>query len=210
MLAGIVETVRVWADGAGAAGVFVVAVLDSSVLALPNATDALIMYLTIQHPTLWWYYAAAATAGAIVGSWPLYVLAKRGGEAFLGRRLAGPRSAAAVSWYRRSAFSAIALPAFIPPPMPLKIFILLAGATALAPWRVVTALALGRGARHGVETLLAFWYREDAVRAVNAYGVTGALVLIAGIAAVSMTAYLRYARQPAPSSSAGFGDAPRR
>jgi hypothetical protein len=42
-----------WADSAGGLGVFVVAVLDSSVMALPNATDALVMYLTIQHPA-WW------------------------------------------------------------------------------------------------------------------------------------------------------------
>jgi len=200
MLGEIVAAVRMWADGAGAAGVFVVAVIDSSVLALPNATDALIMYLTIQHPALWWYYAAVATAGAVVGSWPLYLLAKRGGEAFLARRLSGPRSVSAVNWYRRSAFSAIALPAFIPPPMPLKVFILLAGATALAPWRVVTALALGRGARHGLETMLARWYRDDAVRAVNHYGATGALVLTAGIVAVAVTAFFWYSRQPARST----------
>ena len=39
MFAEIVQAVRVWADSAGGLGVFVVAVLDSSVMALPNATD---------------------------------------------------------------------------------------------------------------------------------------------------------------------------
>lgn len=190
MLGEMVEALRVWADGAGATGVFVVAVLDSSLLALPNATDALIIYLTIQHPALWWYYAAVATAGAVVGSWPLYLLAKRGGDAFLERRLSGSRSVAAVDWYRRSAFAAIAVPAFVPPPMPLKIFILLAGATALAPWRVVTALTLGRGARHAGETFLAVWYGEDAVRALTDYGLSGTIVMTAAIAGVGLAVYL--------------------
>lgn len=190
MSGGIVEAVRAWADGAGATGVFIVAVLDSSVLALPNATDALIMYLTIQQPALWWYYAAVATAGAIVGSLPLYLLAKRGGEAFMARRMSGPRSASAVNWYRRSAFSAIAVPAFVPPPMPLKIFILLAGATALAPWRVVTALVLGRGTRHAVETGLAMWYRDEAVSAINRNGAAAALVVTALLALAVAVGYV--------------------
>lgn len=194
-MAGLIEAVRLWADGAGAAGVFIVALLDSSVLALPNATDALVMYLTIQHPAWWWYYAAVATAGAVAGSWPLYLLARRGGEAFLARRLSGPRSGAAVRWYRRSAFSAIAIPAFAPPPMPLKIFVLLAGATAFAPWRVAAALTLGRGARHTAEALLARWYRDDAIRAVQHYGAVGAVVVMAAIAALGLTVYVWHIRR---------------
>jgi membrane protein YqaA with SNARE-associated domain len=190
MLGELVAALRVWADGAGATGVFVLAVLDSSLLALPNATDALIIYLSIQHPALWWYYAATATAGAVIGSWPIYLLAKRGGEAFLERRLSGPRSVAAVNWYRRSAFWAIAIPAFVPPPMPLKIFILLAGATAFSPWRVAAAIMLGRGARHASETWLAVWYGDDAVRAVTDYGLSGTIVMTASLGVVGLAVYL--------------------
>jgi hypothetical protein len=50
---------RAWADGAGAAGILVISVVDSMALPLPNATDALILYLTVQQPELWWWYAAA-------------------------------------------------------------------------------------------------------------------------------------------------------
>ena len=197
MFAELANAVRLWADGAGAAGVFVVAVLDSSLMALPNVTDGLVIYLTIQRPALWWYYAAAAVAGAIVGSLPLYVLARRGGEAFVARRLAGPRTAAAVRWYRRSAFAAIAVPAFLPPPMPLKVFVLLAGATALSPWRVVAALALGRGGRHGLEALLALRYRDHAREALERYGATGALVVMGTIAGMGLAAYAWHARRQA-------------
>ena len=197
MTAGIVEAVRAWADGAGAAGVFIVAVLDSSVLALPNATDALIMYLTLQRPALWWYYALAATAGAIAGSLPLYLIARRGGEAFLARRLSGPRTAGAVAWYRRSAFAAIAVPSFIPPPMPLKPFILLAGATALAPWRVVAALTVGRGTRHALETVFSMIYREEAVQAVERYGAAGAVAVMGAITLAGLVVYVWHARRTA-------------
>lgn len=195
MLAELVQAVRVWADGAGGLGVFAVAVLDSSVLALPNATDALIMYLTVQHPARWWYYAGMGIAGVVVGSWPLYVVARRGGEAFLGRRLSGPRASSALAFYRRSAFLAIALPAFTPPPMPLKIFVLLAGATAFAPWRVVSALALGRGSRHALEAGLAAAYREEAVQAFSAYGPTLALAVLVTVTLTGFGLYAWHTRR---------------
>ena len=188
------EAVRSWADGAGAAGVFIVAVLDSSALALPNATDVLIMYLTVQTPSLWWYYALVATAGAVLGSLPLYVLAQRGGEALVARRLSGPRAAAAVAWYRRSAFTAIAVASFTPPPMPLKPFVLLAGATGLGPWRVAAAITAGRGGRHAIETLLAMRYRAQATLAVEQYGATGTIVLMGVIGALVLGAYLWHQR----------------
>jgi membrane protein YqaA with SNARE-associated domain len=105
-------------------------------------------------------------AGVVVGSWPLYLVARRGGQAFLGRRLSG-RAPPAPSPGKRSAFAAIAGPAFVPPPMPLKIFVLLAGRQH-APWRLVTALVVGRGSRHAIEAGLAAAYRDDAVRAFDA------------------------------------------
>lgn len=195
MFAEIVQAVRVWADSAGGLGVFVVAVLDSSVMALPNATDALVMYLTIQHPAWWWYYAAMGAAGVVVGSWPLYLVARRGGRAFLGRRLSGPRASGAVAWYKRSAFAAIAGPAFVPPPMPLKIFVLLAGATAYAPWRLVTALVLGRGSRHAIEAGLAAAYRDEAVQAFERYGPMLALAVVGAVTALAAGLYLWHARR---------------
>ncbi len=195
MLAELVQALRVWADGAGGLGVFAVAVLDSSVLALPNATDALIMYLTLQHPAWWWYYAAMGIAGVLVGSWPLYLVARRGGEAFLGRRLSGPRASSALALYRRSAFLAIALPAFTPPPMPLKIFVLLAGATAFAPWRVASALALGRGGRHAIEAGLAAAYRDDALRAFERYGPSLAVGVLVAVTLACAGVYAWHVRR---------------
>jgi membrane protein YqaA with SNARE-associated domain len=149
----------------------------------------------VQHPARWWYYAAMVIAGVVVGSWPLYVVARRGGEAFLGRRLNGPRASSALAFYRRSAFLAIALPAFTPPPMPLKIFVLLAGATAFAPWRVVAALALGRGGRHAIEAGLAAAYRDEAVRAFEQYGPSLAIGVLMAVTLACLGVYAWHVRR---------------
>ena len=186
---------RAWADGAGAAGVFVISLVDSVVLPLPNATDALILYLSVQQPAWWWWYAAAGIAGAVVGSLPLYWLGRRGGQALLDRRFGGRRTAAAVRWYRRSAFGAILVPAFLPPPLPFKIFAVLAGATGLTGWRFVLALALGRGARHGAEAVLAAAYGPQAIAAFETHGPQVAAVVAA--VAVAATAVVVWRRRRA-------------
>ena len=194
MLSEIVTALRVWADSAGGVGVFVVAFLDSSFLALPNATDGLVMYLSIQRPSLWWYYVTAAVAGTILGSLPLYLLGRRGGMTLVERRFSGPRAARALAWYVRGAFVAVMLPAFLPPPAPLKIFVVLAGATALRPWRLVLAIALGRGARHLVEALVALRYREQAVQLFERHGATVAMVVVAGVALLALAVFAWPAR----------------
>ncbi|MGE0813559.1 MAG: YqaA family protein [Vicinamibacterales bacterium] len=198
MFAGIVQAVRAWADGAGGLGVLVVALLDSSVLALPNASDALIMYLAIREPGRWWYYAAMGVAGVVAGSWPLYLLARRGGQAFVERRLARTRASRLMDWYARSAFAGLAVPAFLPPPFPLKIFVLAAGAAGYPWWRVAAALTLGRGARHVLEAGLAAVYRDQAVVAVDRYGATLGLAGAGAVAAVFVAVLVWQRRTASP------------
>jgi membrane protein YqaA with SNARE-associated domain len=181
MLSGLVATLRAWADQAGGLGLFVLSVLDSAAIPLPNATDALIIYLTLQQPALWWWYAGAAVAGAVVGSLPLYWIGRRGGEALFRRRFSGRGGAAALAWYRRSAFGAILIPAFLPPPLPFKIFAVLAGVTALPVWRFALALTLGRSVRHGVEGLLAAYYGNRAGAIFDEWKAAIALSLAAAV-----------------------------
>lgn len=202
MLSHIVTALQAWADSAGGVGVFVVALLDSSVLALPNATDGLVMYLSIQRPNVWWYYVAAAVAGTVVGSLPLYFVGRRGGMTLVERRFSGPRASRALGWYVRGAFAAVMVPAFLPPPVPLKIFVVLSGATALGPWRLMLALVLGRGARHLAEALLAVTYREEAVSLFERHGATVALVVLAAASVTSLAAFLwpSRARPEVPSA----------
>lgn len=195
MLSEMARAVGEWADGAGGLGVFVLAVLDSSLLALPNATDALIMYLSIKDPGWWWYYAAMGVAGVVIGSWPLYVVARRGGQAFLGRQLTRARSSGLLGLYERSAFVGLAGPAFLPAPFPLKVFVLLAGAAVYPVWRVMAALTLGRGARHVLEAGLAAAYRDDAVRAFDRWGPSLAIAMMALATAFCVALLLWYRRR---------------
>ena len=59
------------------------------------------------------------------------------------------------------------IPAMLPPPMPFKIFVLLAGVSGVSRGRFLAAVAVGRGTRYGGEAQLARMYGEQALRFVR-------------------------------------------
>ena len=75
------------------------------------------------------------------------------------------------------------------------LFVLLAGATAYAPWRLVAALVLGRGSRHAIEAGLAAAYREQALQAFERHGATLALGLAGAVTLVAVGLYLLHLRR---------------
>ena len=73
----------------GGPGLFVVAFLDSSFISLPQINDLLVVLMVVRNKALMPYYAAMATAGSVAGCYVLYLIAERGGEAFLAKRPEG-------------------------------------------------------------------------------------------------------------------------
>src|SRR5687768_4935853 len=54
-----------FAMGLGAPGLFLLAFVDSSFLALPEVVDILIIWMVIEHPDRWLLYGSMATAGSL-------------------------------------------------------------------------------------------------------------------------------------------------
>ena len=62
------------------------------------------------------------------------------------------------------------VPALLPPPVPFKVFVLLAGAAAVAPWRFGLAVIIGRGIRYFGQGYLAVRYGDEAAGFMMAHG----------------------------------------
>src|SRR3954467_9159746 len=77
----IVARVQALALALGAPGLFLVALLDSSVLSLPEIADLLVIWMVVQHKERLILYASAATLGSVAGCLVLYYIARKGGEA---------------------------------------------------------------------------------------------------------------------------------
>ncbi len=108
------------------------------------------------------YYAAMTTAGSLIGCFMLYGVARRGGEVVPAQALQGPYVDRALELYQRHGLLAVVVPALLPPPVPFKLFVLLAGAAAVSPWRFGLAVAIGRGIRYFGQGYLAVLYGEQA------------------------------------------------
>jgi membrane protein YqaA with SNARE-associated domain len=176
-----------WARGLalslGAPGLWLVAFLDSSFLSLPEITDLLVVWMVTRHPARMVIYVAAATLGSLTGCLVMYFIGRKGGEALVRKRFAGPAVERAMAAFERRGVLVVLIPAILPPPAPFKIFVLLSGVAGISPAKFVTAIILGRGARYLVLGLLAVEYGERALGYVEEHGLAVAIVVIGLLAA---------------------------
>lgn len=179
----VVAAIQSFALALGAPGLFLVSLLDSSFLSLPQVNDLLIIWMVTQEPARWALYAAWATAGSVTGCLIMYYLARKGGEKFLHRWMSKGRVERGLASFKRWGLLAVLVPAILPPPAPFKIFVLLAGVAQVPVWHFVAAVTLGRGVRYFGEALLARWYGQQAMAFMEqharpvALGLAAALVL---------------------------------
>jgi membrane protein YqaA with SNARE-associated domain len=182
----------------GAPGLFLIAFLDSSFLSFPMVVDVLLMGLVIGHPERLPYYAMLPTLGSISGCCVLYFVAKKGGEGFLRKRLAGHHVDRALGLFRKYGILVVAVPSVLPPPFPFKMFVLAAGVAGVKPRDFVAAIATGRGVRYFGEALLAAWYGERAIAFVTENArMVGITVGAALLVAVTVWILVRRRRQDA-------------
>jgi uncharacterized membrane protein YdjX (TVP38/TMEM64 family) len=64
--------------------------------------------------------------------------------------------------FRKYGLLAIIVPSLLPPPMPFKLFVFLAGVVDLRPATFVVAVVLGRGFRYATAAWLARTYGDEA------------------------------------------------
>ena len=167
----------------GGVGIFTVAFLDSSVLSFPFVADALLIGLSAQRPERMIYYAAMATIGSLAGCLWLYLLARKGGEAFFHRH-AGGAAMKAKRWVQNRAFLSIFIPALLPPPLPFKIFVVAGGAFEVRPRTFIGAILLGRGLRYFAEGILAVLYGDAALEFLLAHSRAFVLLAIGTLALI--------------------------
>ncbi|MDA1185603.1 MAG: VTT domain-containing protein [Acidobacteria bacterium] len=165
-----VEWIYDFAAAIGGPGLFAIAYLDSSFASLPQLNDILVVLMVTQNKTWMVYYAAMATLGSVTGCSTIYYLARKGGDAFLQKRLRSGHAERALAAYRRHGLLALIVPALLPPPAPFKLFVLMAGVARVPPGRFVAAVAAARGGRYIGLGLLAVWYGDAALELMRTRG----------------------------------------
>ena len=154
----------------GIIGLFLVSIVDSSFvpLPLPGITDIMIVVLAAQHANLF-FLVGAATAGSALGGFLSYKVGQAGGMAFLEKHVAPGIYKRIRTWMEKHAILSVALPAILPPPMPLAPFVLAAGALHMSRKTFMTSFTLSRFVRHATAAALGIYFGPHVLHIWNMF-----------------------------------------
>jgi membrane protein YqaA with SNARE-associated domain len=171
----------------GLVGVFLVSIVDSSFvpLPLPGITDIMVIIMAAQHQNVI-LLVLLATGGSALGGYFSHLVGQRGGMAFLEKRVPPRTFKRVCQWMETHAILSVALPAILPPPMPLSPFVLAAGALKMSRKKFMIAFTVSRCLRHTIAAWLGIHYGRHIIRLWNGlsakYATPVLFVLWAGIA----------------------------
>jgi len=158
-----------WLVQLGGLGLILLGLADNSLFPLPGSTDVVTILLAAHHRNLWVYYAMMATAGAVLGGYLTYRMARKGGKETLEKRFSKKKTDKIYAIFSRWGFAAVAIPAVLPPPFPIVPMLLAAGAMQYSTRKFLTALAVGRGVRYTILAYLGFHYGRHIIRLFALY-----------------------------------------
>ena len=149
----------------GLIGLFAISCVDSSFvpLPIPGITDIMIVLYAAGHANII-LLVLIATAGSAVGGLFSHAVGQAGGIQFLEKNVPPAILKRVTSWMESHALLSVALPAILPPPMPLSPFVLAAGAVHMSRKKFMTAFTLSRLARHSIAAWLGVHYGKAVLR----------------------------------------------
>ena len=145
----------------GSAGLFVICLLDSSFVPLPSSADALLIVLSATNPRWMPIYVSLATLGSTIGCVILYYVARKAGSRALSR-FSPEKQKRVKELIDRYDVLSVLVACLLPPPFPLKLFVITTGVVRLSVVRFALAIAAGRAFRYLLEGYLAARYGEQA------------------------------------------------
>jgi membrane protein YqaA with SNARE-associated domain len=110
----------------GPVGVFLIGMLESFGIPIPAALDALVFSLAWKFPHTAYLLAGSAVIGSLCGNILLFQTSLHGGRRFL--KTPPPEAPQKFrKWFHRYGLVTVFIPALVPIPMPLKVFVISAG-----------------------------------------------------------------------------------
>lgn len=183
MVGEMVETVKNVLLELGPLGMVIIAMLDSSLLTIPEINDIIVVTRVIHDPQAVIHWPFLAAFGSLIGCLILYSIARFGGDAFLRRRFSAKKVSAVERFYARYGIFALIVPAIWPPPLPFKIFVATAGALRFPRTKFILTVMLARSARYYTEGILAAIYGRAVLDFIKEHVLLIALLLIVAIGA---------------------------
>ena len=128
---------------------FLLAIADSTGVPMVGGVDAMIVLMAIVNRSQAYLSAMTAIIGSLVGSLILFLIARKGGEEYQRRHTSSARGNKLRAWFHEYGLLTVFVPAVVPViPLPLKIFIISAGAMQESPVTFSLVLLAARVPRY--------------------------------------------------------------
>jgi membrane protein YqaA with SNARE-associated domain len=186
----VARSVRHWIYQLGGLGFIPLGLLDNSVIPLPGSMDVLTIFLSARKEQLWFYYASMATAGSVMGGFVTYRLARKGGKETLARRFPPRKLEKVYEIFGRWGFGAVAIPALLPPPVPMLPFLFAAGTMQYPARKFLFALTMGRLVRYTLLAFLAARYGRQILAFISQHSHPAIFIVVGLIATVAAILFL--------------------
>jgi membrane protein YqaA with SNARE-associated domain len=156
-----------------------ISTVDSSFvpLPIPGVTDILIILYAANHANIY-LLVALATLGSALGGFLSHWAAEAGGMAFLEKHVSARYLKPIRRWVENHAILSVALPAILPPPVPLSPFVLVAGAVKMNRRKFMVAFTTSRLVRHAIAAWLGLRYGKQVLGLWNHFSARWAVTIL--------------------------------
>jgi membrane protein YqaA with SNARE-associated domain len=166
----------------GLVGLFLVSIVDSSFIPLPipGVTDIMVLVLAAKHSNLV-LLVGIATVGSALGGLFSHKVGQAGGMAFIEKHISPKIFHRVCDWMEHHAVLSVALPAILPPPMPLSPFVLAAGALQMSRKKFMISFTVSRFLRHCAAAALGVYFGPRVLHVWNMFSRKWAVPILIGI-----------------------------
>ena len=164
--------------------------------------DVLVIFLSARNPGNAVWYATLGVLGSAAGNVVLFWIARHGGRRFLNQAEPVGRTRRFRAWFLRYGLLTVFIPALVPIPLPMKVFVISAGALQVRMGGFIGVVLLARTLRYGGEAFLGAQVGEHSTQYLTSH--LGELLLFAVALFAIIYAVMRISdRSKPPLSDAG-------
>jgi membrane protein YqaA with SNARE-associated domain len=175
----------------GGPGLFAVAVVDSSPLPTFGGPDILTAIFAARHVEPWYYYAAVATLGSVLGAFLTYRAAHLAGSDYLQKKFGKRRVKKSLAYFEKWGTGGLAVSSAVPFPFPTSTLFAAAGVLKYPVKKFLIVVSACRAARYTMIALIAFHYGRHFIRALRNPGqyygwILAIVIVLAGLIATAV------------------------
>ena len=166
----------------GLVGLLLVSIVDSSFIPLPipGVTDIMVVILAAQHSNMF-LLVGLATVGSALGGLFSHSVGQAGGMALIEKHVSKKMFSRVQKWMEHHAVLSVALPAVLPPPMPLAPFVLAAGALKMSRRKFMISFTASRFLRHCAAAAIGIYFGSGVLRLWNRFSRRWGAPILIGI-----------------------------